>query len=572
MSKFSFKFYLKKYIVYYIIAALCGIIIVTSDLLFPQMTKRIIDDVIVAGNIQKLTIFLIGILILGINKCIFQYAKEFLCDYAGSKIGVEVRFNLFNKIQSLSADFFDGINSGELMSRVKDDVESIWNVFTFIGILTFEVCLHVCIALYFMYSLSWKLAILPTLGMFVAGFIAIKMEKKLNTGYENLSEENSKLNNTAQENLAGVRTVKAFTRENFERKKFAIHNQTYYELEIKLTNVFVKYNPKIQLISRLMPMIVVVLGGLLAINDEFSIGSLTAFIQYSMNIVWPMEMLGWLANGLSSGRASAKRINAIFEKQATIVDKIDDKTLVTKKLDGNIEFRNVTFVASNGATILDDVSFCLKSGETLGIMGETGSGKTTIINLLNRTYDVTSGKILIDGVNIKDIPLSILRKNISCVLQDVFLFSDTIEGNVQLGEKSFLLDAAIQKALKDSCSTSFVNGMEKQTQTIIGERGIGLSGGQKQRLTMARAFSRDAPILVLDDSTSALDTETEKEIQKTLYNFTGMTKIIIAHRISAVRHADKIIVMEKGRIAEEGNHESLLAKNGLYAQTYKSQY
>lgn len=575
-NKLNLKRYFKKYLHFYVIAVIAVTCSITLDMIGPQIIRHIVDDVLIGKKIDMLKYCLLGILGVGICKCIFQYVKEFSCDWAGSKIASELRINLFQKIQSLSANFFDGINSGELMSRVKSDVDRIWDLGCYIGILMVEVVIHTVIALYFMFSLNWKLSIIPTIGMAVAAFIALKMERKLGDKFEKIAQEDSELNNTAQENLAGIRTVKAFTREKHEIFKFHKHNQKYYELNIDLSKVFVKYNPIISSVTHFIPYTVLLIGGFFTIQgmnnpsaEQFTIGELTAFLQYSMNIIWPMEMLGWLTNGISSARASAKRLEKIYEEDPSIVNKNDS---VSPEINGNISFENVSFIAPNGKIILDNISFDIKKGETLGIMGATGSGKTTIINLLKRMYDATSGKIYIDGIDIKDINLNTLRSNISSVMQDIFLFSDTIGSNVKLGKKEFLDNQNLCEALEQSCSSSFVNGMKEKSETVIGERGIGLSGGQKQRLTIARAISRKTPVLIFDDSTSALDTETEQEIQKNLDSLKGMTKIIIAHRISAVRKADKIIVLENGKIVESGNNDELLAKKGLYYETYKSQY
>ncbi len=588
MKKNSFSLfpYLRKYSFFYLIALLCITASVFLDMISPVIIQHIVDDVLIAKNIEPLKLLLLGILAIGLGRFIFQYGKEFICDFCGSKIACEIRINLFEKIQSLSANFFDKINSGELMSRVKDDVDSIWNVTAFMGILIAEVVLRVITTMYFMIRINIFLTIIPFFAMILTAYIAIKMEKKLNTLYEDAAQENSELNNTAAENLAGVRTVKAFAREGFEINKFHRHNQKYYELNIDMSRVFVKYNPKIQIITKLLSVITLLIGGFFVIKgnpftggEKITIGQLMAFLQYVGNIIWPLEMLGWLTNGLSSARASISRLNKIYSEMPEITDsknlladeEISASLFTPHDICGNISFEHVTYKAGE-RKILDDVNFEIKAGQTLGIMGATGSGKSTIINLLKRMYDVTSGCIKIDGIDIRQLPLHALRSSIATVMQDVFLFSDTIEDNVRLGAKESITTEEVRIALQKSHSMEFVNKMENKEQTVIGERGVGLSGGQKQRITIARALARKTPVLVLDDSTSALDTETEKDIQKVLSELKGMTKIIIAHRISAVKNADKIIVLEKGKVAEEGKHEDLLKKNGLYKETYDSQY
>ena len=586
MNKLNLFRYVKRYSFLYLIAIVAMTAGTLLDQAAPLIVQHIIDDVLIAKKMEVLNFLLLGILGIGVGRCIFQYTKEYACDYAGSKIASEVRINLFQKIQSLSANFFDGINSGELMSRVKDDVDRIWDIAAFMGILMAEVVIRTVSTMFFMVRINWMLAIIPILGMFASGFIATRMEKQLDELYGAVAQEGSEMNNTAAENLAGVRTVKAFAREGFEIAKFHKHNQKFYELNIDLSRVFVKYNPMIQTITRLLSVISLLLGGLIVMKGnplqggaKMTVGELIAFTQYVGGMIWPMEMLGWLTNGLSSAKASVKRLNKIYAEMPEITDSTEvagDEELNSAlfsafDINGDISFEHVTYKAGEKA-ILDDVSFDIKAGQTLGIMGSTGSGKTTIINLLKRMYDVTGGSIKLDGIDIRELPLPTLRRAISCVMQDIFLFSDTIDGNIRLGARESITTAEVRSALNQSHASEFVDKMEEKEQTVIGERGVGLSGGQKQRITIARALARKTPVLVLDDSTSALDTETEQEIQGVLAELSGMTKIIIAHRISAVRKADKIIVLDKGKVAEVGTHEELLAKGGLYKETYVSQY
>lgn len=583
--------YFRRYSFLYLIALVAMTASTLLDQAAPIIVQHIIDDVLIAKKMEVLNFLLLGILGIGVGRCIFQYTKEYACDFAGSKIASEIRINLFQKIQSLSANFFDGINSGELMSRVKDDVDRIWDIAAFMGILIAEVVIRTVSTMYFMVRINWQLAIIPIIGMFASGFIATRMEKQLDDLYGAVAQEGSEMNNTAAENLAGVRTVKAFAREGFEIAKFHKHNQKFYQLNIDLSRVFVKYNPIIQTITRLLSVISLLLGGLIVMKGnplqggaKMSVGELIAFTQYVGGMIWPMEMLGWLTNGLSSAKASVKRLNKIYAEMPEITENSelakntegDDAELADAMFSqfdiaGDISFEHVSYKTGE-KSVLDDVSFDIKAGQTLGIMGSTGSGKTTIINLLKRMYDVTGGSIKLDGIDIRELPLPTLRRAISCVMQDIFLFSDTIDGNIRLGARETITVPEVRSALEQSHASEFVDKMEEKENTVIGERGVGLSGGQKQRITIARALARKTPVLVLDDSTSALDTETEQEIQGVLAELSGMTKIIIAHRISAVRKADKIIVLDKGRVVECGTHEELLALGGLYKETYDSQY
>jgi len=561
--------YIMRYWYGYLFAIFCMVMAIALDMLYPVITESIIDDVILGGKFEILTKLLVGIALVGVGRAVFGYYKEFTFDKIASTIGSEMRKDLFNHVQSLSMNYFADTNTGELMARVKDDIDKIWNVLGFIGMLVIEVVIHVSFVLYCMFSRNWKLAFLPLFVMICSGVLAVVMERKLDKVYEDISEENAVLTTVAEENLAGVRTVKAFAREQHEIQKFLSHNNRYYELNITQSKVMVKYYPFFQFVGKALPVCTTVLGGISVMKGEMSLGALVAFVEYTRNCTWPMEMMGWLANDVSAALASFKKIKKIYGEFPEITDKED--AVVLEHVEGSVAFENVSF-SVEGKQILEDISFSLPAGNTLGIMGATGSGKSTIINLLQRFYDVNEGVVKVDGVDIKDLTLKQLRRNISVVLQDVFLFSDTIEENIKMGQRKTLAMDAIKDAAGRAQAGSFIEKLDEQYETVIGERGVGLSGGQKQRISIARAFSKKSPILVLDDSTSALDMETEHEIQKTLNQLEDTTKIIIAHRISAVRHADEIIYLENGKIAERGTHEELLAKKGLYYETFCLQY
>lgn len=566
-------YHIRKRLPAYLLAVLSLVICVALDMLSPQLTKQIIDDVIGAGKLSALKGILLGILMIGLGRLIFGYIKEFVFDITGAAIAADIRTDLFKHLQGLSADFFDRMKTGELMSRIKDDVDHIWDGLTYVSMLIIEVIVHTSFILFCMFSLNWRLGLIPALCMAFCALLAIYLEKKLDRIYEQISEENAKLNTVAEENLTGVRTVKAFAREKYEIDKFLSHNKRYYDLNMAQSKTFVKYHPLFSLISKLLPLVVLLIGGYFYVygnpGSTFTLGDLGAFVQYSTNIVWPMEMLGWLTNSLSSAFASNKRLKKLYAETPTIRE--EEVPVILPAVKGKITFENVSFLRAE-REILSDISFTVEAGRTLGIMGATGSGKSSIIQLLQRLYDCSAGTILLDDTDIKLLSLKQLRGSISMVMQDVFLFSDTIDENVRLGKKEWLNRSLVQKAALAASANDFIEKLEQGYDTVIGERGVGLSGGQKQRISIARALSKENPILIMDDSTSALDMETEHEIWQSLKDLQNTTKIIIAHRISAVRNADEILFLQDGRVAERGTHETLLAGKGLYYETYMAQY
>lgn len=565
--KLLFK-YLRRFWYIYALGSISLVISVLAGVYLPVVFQRIVDEVITGGHHELLPRFVIMALTIGIINAIFSYTKELLFDYGSIQVTPRIRHELFSHLTKLSVNYFDNSNSGELMARVKDDVDKLWALSCYVFMLFMQAIIQCVAVIICMFRISPVLTIIPLCIMPIAAITAIKMERNLDKIFGELSEINADLNTLASENLSGARIVKAFAREDYEIERFSKKNMTYYDLNMKLSKTFIKHYPNIQFMTRTLIILVTAAGGFLVMKDSITLGELTAYVEYANNCIWPLEMIGWLVKDLSASFASGRKIMKVMNYKPAIESA--PHAITPEVVDGAIDFDHVSF-SIDGQNILSDISFNIEKGKTLGIMGRTGSGKTSLVNLIERFYDVDAGEVKLDGINIKDYDIHSLRKNISVVMQEVFLFSETISENVKIG-KSDMTDEEISKAIHQARAHKFVNKLDNRYDTVIGERGVGLSGGQKQRLCIARAFSRHAPVLVFDDSTSALDMETEKEIQEKLAALKDTTKIIIAHRISSIKNADKIIVLDNGQIAEEGTHSELLAMKGIYYETYMTQY
>lgn len=565
----SFKKYLFKYWPMYLIAFISLVVGILLDLAAPLFIKELIDKVIRGGQTQLLMKLLYPLLFIGIGRAFFIYTKEMLFDVVGISVAVDMRRDIFSHLLKLPLRFFKKYNTGQLMARVKDDVDKIWNAAGFVGMLSVECVIHCILCIIFMARINIFLTLIPIAFMPIIAYHALRLEKKLNDIYQDISEENAALTTIAQENIGGVRTVKAFAREKYEIQKFLDHNDNFYKLHVKQANTVARYQPNIQFLTKFLLLLVISVGGIFVVKEWITLGDLGAFTDYATNLIWPMELIGWLAGDIAAASASISKLNKIREEKSEILS--PEHPITKEHIQGDLEFRNVSF-SIDDTKILQNVSFHLSPGKTIGIMGSTGSGKSSITNLIERFYDVNDGEILLDGVNIKDYDLAALREQISIVMQDVFLFSDSVEENLRIGQKASLESEKLHLAANYARASGFIEDLSNGYETIIGERGVGLSGGQRQRLSIARAFAKESPILILDDSTSALDMETEHDIQMSLKKLPHSSKVIIAHRISAVVEADEIIILENGKIVERGTHHTLLKEKGKYYETYQSQY
>ncbi|PNV78696.1 MAG: ABC transporter [Dictyoglomus turgidum] len=564
------KKYIKHNLHFFISAIFCAVFALSLDMFNPKIVEMIIDRVILKNNMDLLPRLLLFMALITFSRVVLGYFKEYFMDLGGSRLAYELRVDLFEHLQKLPFSFFDRINTGELMSRIKEDIDNIWFTFGFGLVFFIEQLFYFLIASVILFSINWRLTLIVlTLVPFI-GYIAYKLERENDEIYGEISDQGVRLNTTAQEDIAGIRVVKSFGREKYEIGKFFEENRKIFELNVKQAKIFAKYFPWMDFITNISIALAITLGGLWVIGEKMSIGTLVAYSGYVSMIVWPVRLGGWIVNMLAQCVASLKKIERLFREKPE--KEVIKERVEIKEIRGEIIFKNVSFKYKD-EYVLKNISFHVKPGETLAIMGLTGSGKTTIVNLIGRFYEPWEGEILIDGVDIRKIDLKTLRENIAYVPQDVFLFSDTVRENIKLGKE--VEENVIKKALRDARALQFVKNLPEGLETIVGERGLGLSGGQKQRLTITRALVRaligSAKILILDDVTSALDMETELYIQKALEKY-HLTKIIIAHRVSSVKNADEIILLDNGEVVERGTHEYLLSLKGRYYEIYQEQY
>ncbi|EGT4143896.1 ABC transporter ATP-binding protein [Clostridium perfringens] len=563
-----FKDYISKRMVFLIVPILAMIIVLGIDSFFPYLQKIFVDDILLGSNKSKLGLFFGIFLGLSLLRGILGYIKEFLFDKFSLNVSKEIRMDLFKKIQSFEFSFFDSTNTGELMSRIGEDVDIVWETISYGLRLLIEGIILFIISVTIMMSMSPSLTIICLVILLPVGVLAILVNKKFHRNYSKISDKVADINLMAQQDIAGIRLVKAFAREKYETEKFLKVNKDYYDLNITQARILSNFLPVIDLLTNLTPVAMIIYGGYLVIKGNITMGTLLAFSSYILNLSFCVKNIGGLVNMMSQNRASMDKIFNILKRKPQITSM--ENSYNPDKVKGEIEFKNVSF-RYNEEEVLKKINLKIPAGSTVAIMGETGCGKSSILSLIGRHYDVSSGEVLIDGVNVKKWNLDSLRENMAVVFQDTFLFSDSIKDNIDFGGNKS--EDEIIEAVKDSCAYDFIKEMPEGFETEVGERGLGLSGGQKQRLAIARALVRKTPILILDDATSALDMETEFNVLKNLSKKQDKaTTFIIAHRISGVKDADIILFMKDGEIVEMGDHESLLKKKGYYYSVYCHQF
>lgn len=562
--------FIRPYLGRLIAAGFCTVMTAAANLYVPWIVRDVIDKVFQNKDSDLLNLISLGIVVIFFARGIFYYGQSYLMNYVGESIVIDVRGIVYRKLMTLSTHFFDTNKLGTIMSYVTNDVAALQGamVANSIEIITETSVLIGSVGA--MVYLDWKLTLFTFCTFPVVLFFMDFFGKKIRKSGHRIQQATADITSILQETLAATRVVKSFVREPYEIARFDQQNKANFYANMKSAKLMGTLSPVIEFIAALGVTAIIWFGGRSVIGGDITAGSLVAFLVYAINISNPIKRIARVLGSIQKALAAAERVFYIMDLTDTIPQKPDAITLPS--VEGNVEFRHVSFAYNKGETILHDVSFSAKPGQAIALVGPSGAGKSTVASLLPRFYDVKEGAIFVDGHDVRDVTLASLREQVGIVPQETNLFNDTVYNNILYGRLDATRDEVIAAA-KAANADEFIQQLPKGYDTQLGDRGVNISGGQRQRISIARAILKNPRILILDEATSALDTESERIVQEALDRLmVGRTSFVIAHRLSTIQNAAKIIVLDKGSIVEEGTHQQLMAKHGLYAHLHDIQF
>lgn len=545
----------------------------------PWLLGQLIDRVILAGRYDELPYWALGVLAVALVRAVLGFIRQYIGHVFGQNATYDLRNAMYDKLQYLHFKFYDNARTGDLMSRVTADTEAFRQFLSFGLVHLVDILFMTIFSFYVMTQMSPELTKVTLLAMPFLLVVMLRFERLVHPAFTRIREALASLTTATQENLNGMRTVKSFAREAHEIEKFSYRNEEYVQSNLSASRLWATFFPLIELFSNLAVTLLLWYGGRMVLRQELTLGTLVAFFSLIWYWIWPMREVGYQINNMIQAVASGERLLELLEFPRAIADAKD--AVPMPEMAGHVRFEAVSFHydtprPNNGEygdnLALHEITLEAAPGAVIALLGTTGSGKSSLINLIPRFYDVTAGRVTVDGVDVREIDLRDLRRHIGIVLQETFLWSATIKENIAYGRREASMEEIIAAA-KLGQAHDFIMETPLGYETVVGERGMGLSGGQKQRIAIARALLNNPRILILDDATASVDMETEHEIQLGLKNLMqGRTTFIIAHRLSSLKHADEILVLEDGKVMERGNHDSLLKRNGIYRGIYEIQF
>ena len=561
--------FLKKYKWLMVLGLVMTTVISVLAIVNPHISGLIVDDVIKGGNYDELP-YLAAILI-GVTavRSVLRFFYQVVFETCSQGVLYEMRDTVYRKFMQEDFAFYNRERTGDLMSRQTGDMDAVRHFVAYVIYAVYENILLLIFAIIMIFTVSYKMALCMLIVLPLTALTTYFQSKQVRPAFKRNRNCFSSLNAFVQENVSGNRVVKAFSKEDYEIAKFNAENGDFRDSQLEASKIWMRFIPIFEVLSYALTIILMLYGGYMVIQGEITLGDLVKVNGYLWMLTAPLRMAGWWINDIQRFTTSIEKIYDTYTKEPSI--KTPEKGIREARFKGAVEFKNVSYRADD-TDIVEDINFKVEPGQTIGIIGSTGAGKSTIMNLLCRFYDATEGEVLVDGVNVKALDLYNLRDNIGMAMQDVFLFSDTIEGNIAYAHPDCSFEEVKQAAIMADAN-HFIQSLPEGYDTIVGERGVGLSGGQKQRISLARALLKNPSILILDDTTSAVDMETESYIQTQLNNIKNRCTIfVIAYRISSICNADQILVMDNGRIIEHGTHDELMKQNGYYASAFYTQY